>query len=244
MDELSQRARALLDHAQFSDEPSEDDRLRVHRSVLLRVGGAAAITAALTAGSSGTAAAAAPAAAGTTLFGSALLKIGAAVALVGGITSGAYFVSKSKSMPEPQPSAVIAAPAKPSAPAPETPVVAADELATEPETESAKVPAKERSTRVPTRKTSTDLDAEVALLREADAALRRGDSKAALAALATHAHDFPRGALAQEREGVRAIALCRGGRLAEGIAKAQRFVNSAPKSPLGTRIRSACFPDK
>jgi hypothetical protein len=87
---------------------------------------------------------------------------------------------------------------------------------------------------------SADLEGEMKLLRTADAALRRGDSASALAALNKHAALYPTGVLSQEREGVRAIALCTGGSLSQGQSAALRFLAQAAKSPLASRIRSAC----
>src|SRR5438128_863655 len=78
----------------------------------------------------------------------------------------------------------------------------------------------------------------------AAAELRRGDADAALARLAEHAVRYPSGALVYEREGVRAIALCRSGRIAEGRAVADRFLGSARKSSLAMRVRTACAIDK
>jgi hypothetical protein len=82
------------------------------------------------------------------------------------------------------------------------------------------------------------------LLRQADGALRRGDSAAALAAVNKHAALYPTGVLSQEREGVRAIALCSAGSMSQGQAAARRFLAQASKSPLSSRIRSACSIDQ
>ena len=94
------------------------------------------------------------------------------------------------------------------------------------------------------RRATPDLEGEVSLLEAADAELRRGDADAALARLAEHAVRYPSGALVYEREGVRAIALCRSGRIAEGRAVADRFLGSARKSSLAMRVRTACAIDK
>ena len=47
MDELSARARSLLDAASFGDDPTADDAHRVRHAVLLRVGAIGVGTAAL-----------------------------------------------------------------------------------------------------------------------------------------------------------------------------------------------------
>lgn len=86
---------------------------------------------------------------------------------------------------------------------------------------------------------SDDLEAEVALLGTAQRALARRSPSDALAALDDHARRFPRGALATEREGLRAVAACEAKR-ADGKALAERFVSRHASSPLVARVRSAC----
>jgi hypothetical protein len=58
--------------------------------------------------------------------------------------------------------------------------------------------------------------------------------------LAEHAAQYPSGALREEREGIRVVALCRAGREAEGKAAAERFLARSPRSTLVARIRAAC----
>jgi hypothetical protein len=96
------------------------------------------------------------------------------------------------------------------------------------------------SDRARASRTTADLEGEARLLEQADADLRRGDANAALARLAEHAAKYPAGALREEREGVRVVALCRAGREAEGKAAAERFLARSPHSSLATRIRAAC----
>ncbi len=242
MDELNSNARALLDAANNFDEPSERDRERVRAAVFLRVGSVAvAGTATLAAAKASSAAASAgPLFASTltsaTLFGGAAVKVGA-VLVMGALASvGAYVAFH----PQPKPGAVVAAvkaapmvasaPAVTLAPAPPAAVVDANDLPVE--------EAKASPTRAHAR--SVDLEGEMKLLRQADGALRRGDAQAALVALNKHAASYPSGVLSQEREGVRAIALCSAGSTAQGQAAARRFLSLAAKSPLSSRIRSAC----
>jgi hypothetical protein len=99
-------------------------------------------------------------------------------------------------------------------------------------------PPSERPSRAP--RTTADLEGEARLLEQADADLRQGDPNAALARLAEHASRYPGGALREEREGIRVVALCRAGREAEGKAAAERFLARSPRSALATRIRAAC----
>ncbi|HTN91693.1 MAG TPA: hypothetical protein VL242_48830, partial [Sorangium sp.] len=84
------------------------------------------------------------------------------------------------------------------------------------------------------------LDAEIALLRDAQQALQAGQFAQALSKLDEHASRFPRGVLSTEREASRAIALCRSGRAAPGRAIAAKLLAQSPGSPLATRVRAAC----
>jgi hypothetical protein len=238
-DELSPAARALLRTARSFDDPSHADFRRVRASVLSRVGAAVGVGAALGASSSAFSFAGVAALLGTTAG-----KIGAAVVLFAGLSTGTYIVTRS---PAPKrPPAVVAS--LPSAPAVESlalppPVV---EVAPRASTTRAETPSKARaSAPVPSRaahvrRAPADLEGEVRLLEEADAELRRGDAIGALVTLGEHAAKYPAGALVDEREGIRAIALCRAGRLAEGRAAADRFLSAARKSSLATRVRNAC----
>jgi hypothetical protein len=82
------------------------------------------------------------------------------------------------------------------------------------------------------------LAAETALLRDADRALRAGDTATALARLDEHAERYPNGALAPERVAERLIVLCSLG-VADPHAVA-RFLDV--RSPLAARVRRACTP--
>ncbi|HTA89491.1 MAG TPA: hypothetical protein VK745_07945 [Polyangiaceae bacterium] len=248
MDDLSPNTRALLDAARSFDDPTDADRDRVRAGVMMRIGGVAAVgTAAITAAKSSSAAAsAAPmianALGGTSLFGGMLAKVGIGMVLAGAVASGAYVALRPVHH---APAAVVAVATLPVA-APVAQPLAAP-VATSADSEAAAVdpadlplddarPSPARSGRAH----AADLEGEMKLLRTADAALRRGDSAAALSALNKHAALYPTGVLSQEREGVRAIALCTGGNLSQGQSAAQRFLAQAAKSPLASRIRAAC----
>jgi hypothetical protein len=81
---------------------------------------------------------------------------------------------------------------------------------------------------------------ETSLLRDADKALRAGDTATALARLDEDAARFPHGALAPERTAERLLVLCEVG-AADPKAVAQ-FLASHPGSPLAARVRRACAP--
>ena len=244
MNDLSREAQDLLRTARSFDDPSAADAERVHASVLAKVGIAVGAGAAVTTAT--TSIAASPAA----LLGATVVKLGTVIVVAGGLATAGYVAWRApspKSM-----SAVTEAPrAAPQTPAPEqpAPVVApnhpeptamqAPAPAKAPRARPPAAPASDRASRAP-RTTTPDLEGEARLLEQADADLRRGDANAALARLAEHAARYPAGALREEREGVRVVALCRAGREAEGKAAAERFLAHSPRSALATRIRAAC----
>jgi hypothetical protein len=82
------------------------------------------------------------------------------------------------------------------------------------------------------------VDAEAALLRDADAALKAGRAERALALVEEHASRFPGGVLVEEREAERIVVLCALGRTEEARARASQFVRARPRSPLIGRIRT------
>jgi hypothetical protein len=84
------------------------------------------------------------------------------------------------------------------------------------------------------------LDAELALMRRARAALVEGRAEDALAALDEHSRRFPGGALAEERAMQRVAALCLLGRADAAREEGQRFVADHPRSSYVTSIRSSC----
>jgi predicted Zn-dependent protease len=82
------------------------------------------------------------------------------------------------------------------------------------------------------------LGAESALLTEARAELRRGDASAAQVTLDRLRSQFPKGVLVQERDVLAIeVSIARGNReAAKRMARA--FVESYPKSPHSTKLRS------
>ncbi len=82
--------------------------------------------------------------------------------------------------------------------------------------------------------------AEVAILRRVSASLRAGDPEAALVAVGEHARRFPNGALAEERDTERIVALCALGRRDEGARATERFDRAYPASSHAARIQAAC----
>jgi hypothetical protein len=81
---------------------------------------------------------------------------------------------------------------------------------------------------------------ELPLVRRMQQALRSGNPGQALALAAEHARSFPNGTLAEEREGVRAVAKCQ---LAAPGARAPIFAAFTARfssSPYVARVKAAC----
>jgi hypothetical protein len=237
MNDLSPQAKALLRAARSFDEPSDDDHRRIRSSVLSRVGAGAALGLAATLSTSSLAAST-----GAILSGTAA-KIGIAVLLAGGLSTGAYFATHSRSASRQAVVETVKAAPQPTLPAMSEPVSAVESPAAiespSPQPTRTKEPAAAAAkSRAP--RASGDIEGEVRLLEEADADLRRGDAAGALVRLGEHATKYPGGALRQEREGMNVVALCQAGRQAEGRAAAERFLSRSSKSALASRIRAAC----
>jgi len=78
---------------------------------------------------------------------------------------------------------------------------------------------------------------EARLVHDGVRALHEGQPACALTLLDTHAHFYPRGVLAEERDAERALALAQLGRMMEARAAAAAFLRAHPGSPLGARLR-------
>jgi hypothetical protein len=87
--------------------------------------------------------------------------------------------------------------------------------------------------------TSPDVAAELALLRQAQAALRDRRPARAYELANDHARRFPDGVLTEERAAVLAISSCELGHRDAATAK-QLFLARWPRSPLVDRVDRAC----
>jgi hypothetical protein len=94
-------------------------------------------------------------------------------------------------------------------------------------------------TPTPTVSPRVSLAGELALLEDMRAALLAEDAGRALKIAGEHARKYPKGALTEERLGLRAVALCTLGR-AEGTSAAATFLRDHPTSSLATKVRTAC----
>lgn len=87
---------------------------------------------------------------------------------------------------------------------------------------------------------SSSLAQETALLRRAQAAMRKGQPKTALSLLAECQRAFPGGLLREERDALEVLALCGAGKTTKGKAAAAKFLRARPGSALADRVRGAC----
>ena len=84
------------------------------------------------------------------------------------------------------------------------------------------------------------LDAELAMLAETSAALRKHDPSKALALVAEHGVRFPNGVLGPEFTAQRILALSALGRKSEACSEATKFIAANESSPLLPQVRAAC----
>lgn len=127
----------------------------------------------------------------------------------------------------PPPPTVAATPAEPKAARLDAPRAAPPPIAT-PSATVAEVVA------------TSPLDEEIALVRDARAALRAGEAAQSLAVLDEHDRRFPGGALTEDVAAERIYALCALGRTGEARALATRFLADHPVSPHAASVRASC----
>ena len=87
------------------------------------------------------------------------------------------------------------------------------------------------------------LGPELAALRKANVALRKGDPQQALKILERSDAGATSG-LSEERSLTRILALCQAGKQAAAAAEARRFFRRFPGSPLAARVRGSCAVSK
>jgi hypothetical protein len=230
---LSPETEEVLRRARQGERMPQARKRRLKGAVLARI--AVASTAALAAGQG----------AATAMGAGFVAKAVVGIALVGSVSAGSYLALRPARHPAAPPAhaarVVAAAPPRVAPPAP-PPVIDVER----PAEVEAPAPAKAAPSahrpvaRHGARDDTSTLGAETALLRDADRALRAGDSATALARLDEHAARFPKGVLAPERSAERLIVLCQVG-VADPRAVAQ-FLAARTGSPLAARVRRACVP--
>ncbi len=245
MSDLSPEARALLAAAADGDDPSPADRDRVARAIAVPLGITALVPA--TAQAAGGALGAAT--------GLSVVKVVTAGVVVLGLGGGAWVKARrerstagratvaavegrgSARMPRATPPPATTPRATPPRVTPEE-TLRVTAPATPPPTPAEARPTIRRTR--PEAASAGSLRAESALIAAAHRALLAGDASAALARIADYDARFPRGALREERDLERVLALCAAGRGAESRAAARRFLRSFPDSPSVARAAGAC----
>jgi hypothetical protein len=218
-------ARELLDRARHAHDATDSDRARVRRKLALRVAGTAAAGGGL--------------AKASVLGSSALMKVMVPVALA--LVIGGYIVhqrTSPRALPPPSFPVPITVPTTEQV-AP-LPTVAPTTIETEAPPPIVPTVAIHAAKPPPPVATASDLEAETKLLADAQGAIQRSDFGAALAKLDEHAKAFPSGALAEERDAARVVALCGAGRTVDAQTLAKSFLAHHPRSPLAPRVKSSC----
>jgi hypothetical protein len=181
----------------------------------------------------GAAAAATTSAATTTAAKVATWKIGAALSAALAIGAGAGAAAHA-TFTEPK-TVIVERPAPPPPPAPRIqapPIVPTATPADLPTVTATAAPIAKPTASASAAPKDPSLARERTLLDMGRTALSRGDTSAALSALDTHAKEFPKSQLAQEREVLAIQALASAGRMPEARNRAALFRTAYPKSPL------------
>ncbi len=87
---------------------------------------------------------------------------------------------------------------------------------------------------------ASSLEAELALLRAARAALTQGDTATTLRLVADHARRFMAGHLAEERMVLRVQALCERGEREQSREAVRQLLAAYPNSPHAGTLAAAC----
>jgi hypothetical protein len=265
MKELSSEARGVLERGLALDGPSATRRARVKQRVLAAVGGGAlTLGGAAAAGAAGGIAGGAGLASAKGLVAGSLLiwfGVGAAAgvgvsgvvalvehrATVGAVPTaahpradaratrgesdqhasapGSHDPSEPSSEPEQRGNGTVAA-SPTAAPRPSHPVPPTLGEMPAPVASAAPVPSTLRE--------------EAALLQRAQRALAAKDPELALSLLTEHERRFSTGALGEERQAAKILALCALGRVGEARTLARAFVAASPRSVLVPHLQRSC----
>jgi len=229
---LTPDARAVVDAARGTDDPDAGDRARVRARVLAAVAAG---------GAAGLAGEKAAASAGNGATGALAAKLGLLAIAIAGVATGAYLALRSPSSgggAAPPPVTTLPPPPAEVDTAPATPAMPATiEIAPEDVPDHHARPVRRRE---PELSPADSLRAERALIARANDALRGGDARGALAAVAEHQRRFPSGLLVEERSAARVLALCAAGRTTDGASAREAFLATWPRSVHAAKVRSAC----
>lgn len=244
-DDLNLDARRLVDLARQARTPGEGDKSRIAQrlAVPLAAAGATAVLAKSAAGSQIVGGAGAKVAGGT-LLGSLGAKI-AALITVGAV--GTAVVVSNLSTPAPQVETVApapaAAPAVPAAPQVASEAIPSPEPAVEepvPEPPVASAPKLQPKLAAGATHPEHELAQEAALLHQAQTAWRAGQSARALELANQHAKQFPRSQLANERDVLRVLSLCKLGQVDAAKRVGARLLSKAKGSPWYQSVAGSC----
>jgi hypothetical protein len=244
MNDLNPDARRLVDLARQHRTPGEDAKSRIADRLAVPL--AASLAAGTTAAAAKAAAAAEMAAgakAGATLFGSLGFKVAAVLTLSAAVTTLAVSQlvpgPSTASAPRHTPAAAAPAPAKPA------PAVATPEAPTNGAVNAAPADAllPQKNQLGPPKhgsEPSHELAQEAALLHEAQAAWRAGQSAQALSLANQHAQRFPHSQLGNERDVLRVLSLCKLGQVQAAKQVGAHLLKSAKGSPWYQSVAGSC----
>lgn len=239
-DDLNPDARQLVELARQARTPGEADKLRIAERLAVPLAASAAVG-----GATAAAKAAGSKAVGASLLGSWGVKLAALVVV--GATATAVVVSRGSSSSgskastpgpvfAPGPATQVVPPAPAAEPAPVSPE-ALPEQAVEP------VAPQKSAALAPHAPKADELMEEAALLHQAQSAWRAGQSAEALKLANQHAQRFPRSQLANERDVLRVLSLCKLGQKSAAKQVGARLLKSAKGSPWYQSVADSCAAD-
>jgi hypothetical protein len=269
MNGLSRESQALLAAARHRDGLSAADKDRVRNKITRRLGAGLALGSAVTASATVAEAAHTTVVATVAAWLPGAAKVLSVVAIAGGVTVGAVRVSQhgaqkaAVAMSAPPSNSMGSAVLSKQNMAREMPQAVSTSQTESPDQVSEpaaspasgrELPALRRESRVsntsaltnepaplPVAKPTDDgLSSQIAAIREARAALRRGDGRTAIAALDRGLPLGQGGPLEQEAIVARVSALCLLGDVSTARRTAEQFLTRFPDSLLAPRIRNSC----
>jgi len=240
-DDLNPDARQLVDLARQARTPGDADKRRIAERLAVPLAAGAAVG-----GATAAAKAAGAQAAGASLFASWGVKL--ATLVVVGATATALVVSRGSSssgsratkpapMSAPSPAPQVAPTPPVAEPAPVSPD-ALPEQAAQPV-----APPRSVAAVAPHVPKADELMEEAALLHQAQSAWRAGQIAKALELANQHARRFPRSQLANERDVLRVLSLCKLGQTASAKQVGARLLRSAKGSPWYQSVAASCAAD-
>lgn len=224
-DELNPDVRKLVDLARQARTPSVSDQRRVAERLAVPLAAGVAV---------GTAAKAVGA---QSLFGALGAKVAAVVAVAVAVTAAVVAQRAPTTARAPTPAVTAPATLTPVAAPVEAPSVAP------PPSTRAEPPAPTRpSPPAPARSfgSARELEEEATLLHRAQSAWRAGQSQQALDLANQHARRFPRSQLANERDVLRVLSLCKLGQVQSAKQVGARLLRSAQGSPWYQSVAASC----